>query len=134
MLITMKYKTMFKAANILTKLNIPARNFWTLAEGRSIGYIENVGKAGIFFTNKVIKFRETSSNLSNGEVFELSTEKLNKNSCPPLHEIMYKKKPVYVEYNEELFGFPWNGETSGPTYVTKIGLIDDEIININNTK
>ena len=62
----------------VTKNKVIGRNFWNLCKGKSIGFIESVYRSGFIFQPEFATFRETSSNLSNGDTGEFSIEKLSK--------------------------------------------------------
>ena len=104
------------------------REFWTVGRLRSIGYIESVYKAGLIFESDYIKFRETSSNLSNGEQYTLSTSYLNPEIKHKLEKIMNRKVPVCIEYYKDLVGSPLSGDIFDPCYVTDIHTIEAETI------
>lgn len=106
------------------------RNFWTVAKGDAIGYIENVGHNGTFINNPMIYFRETSSNLSNGEVFNVSTVDLHQ-SEETLRKYMRDRKPVYVKYNQQLFSFPTRGNILEQYFATEIVQIGDENVTVS---
>ena len=109
------------------------KQLWTLAEGKAIGYIESISKKGLIFKHDCIAFRETSSNLSTGNIFDISLEKSNieKNW---LEEIMKNKISVCIDFNTQLFSFPTFGNIIKQDYVTNITILRDEVITISKTE
>lgn len=105
------------------------RTFWTLSEGRSIGYIESIGNAGIIFKNRVLTFRETSSNFASREPIQCSTSYLQMGE-DQLYELMTNKKQVTATFRTELIGLPHRGDIESPIYITKIEKIGDEIVTV----
>ena len=51
------------------------KQFWTLSKRKAIGFIEGIANTSFIFKNDSIKFREISSNISNGNVIDVSLEK-----------------------------------------------------------
>jgi hypothetical protein len=115
----------------LGKNNTTRKNLWTLAEGKTIGYIENVLKEGIVFKNECIYFRETSSNLSNGQVINISTTKCSTDK-ELLQKFMMNKTQICVDFHCQLFSFPTHGTSIGQNYATKIEPIGVEVITVQN--
>ena len=68
------------------------RQFWNLCRGKSIGFIESVYKAGWIIQTEYASFRETSSNLSNGDVREISISMLPEEYRAILDKALDKKK------------------------------------------
>jgi hypothetical protein len=64
-------------------------------------------KGGVLIQTDFASFRETSSNLSNGNVIEFSITKLAPNEKKILEDAMYKKIPVTIEFSKELIGSPF---------------------------
>lgn len=108
------------------------RTFWTLAEGKSIGFIESIYKAGIIFPTDFITFRETSSNISSGDIHKFSISKLSIDDRKQLERSMYNKTPVCVDFSNHLIGSPLKGVIEYPSYMNKCVNLDEEKINIKN--
>lgn len=106
------------------------RPFWTLSRQKIIGYIESVGSQGLIFTNDFIMFRETSSNLSHGNIFNVSIEKCN-NDKQQLTEYMNSRTHVCVECNQQLFSNPTKGNITEQIFATQIYPLEDEILNVS---
>ena len=103
-------------------MNIASRNFWTAASGTMVGYVENLGKNGILFTNRCIHFRQTTSNLSNhGELMNISLEKYaNNNQLNTIQHAMKNRLPVTIQYEQDLTNFPTYGEIAGQYHLKDI--------------
>jgi hypothetical protein len=106
-----------------------SRKFWTLSEGKSIGYIESVNKGGIFWKHDQVSFRNTSSNLATGEVVSLSINK-DKHDDNNLIKYMNNRVPVIIKYNEQLFSFPWKNNILGGSFIVDIKECKDELLHI----
>lgn len=114
-------------------IQITNRTFWTVSRGQAIGYIENViSSNGFIFKNPCIYFRETSSNLSNGQMIEISTVDIKDTAI--LMSYMKKRKPVCVTFNLQFFSSPTRGHIIGQNYATEIEEIKDENINVTVDK
>jgi hypothetical protein len=112
------------------------RAFWTLSKGKKIGYIESVYKSGLLFSTDFITFRETSSDLSSGDVIKLSTSKflIKNKELWLLDKIMHGKKPICIEYSLELYGSPLVGDFARPFYLNSIDILGVELINIRKNE
>jgi hypothetical protein len=104
------------------------RQLWNLSKGKSIGFIESNYKNGYFIKTEKITFRQTSSNLSNGEVIELSVEKLPHQYRDEIESFMTRKIPVYLEFSIDLCGSPMKGPISNPYYADKILPLSNEVV------
>ena len=109
---------------------IVRRNFWNLCRGKSIGFIESVYRGGVLIQTDFTSFRETSSNLSNGNVIEFSISKLAPNEKKILEDAMYKKIPVTIEFSKELIGSPFKGDLFECRYMNSVKLLNDEVVNV----
>jgi len=111
---------------------IASRSFWTISSGTKIGYIESVYKDGFIFTTDYINFRETSSNLAQGDVLKLSTSLISceTNEKMNLAKRMRNKTFVCIEYSEDRVGSPLNGDINYPMYLHNIDVLGEEIITV----
>lgn len=107
------------------------RKFWNLSNGKSIGFIESVYRGGLFIHSDFASFRETSSNLSNGDVREFSITKLSKEDREKLDYVLSKKIPVEIKFSKDMFGSPFKGDVTEPSYIHSIKLLGDEKINVD---
>ena len=105
-----------------------SRKFWTLSEGKDIGYIESVNKTGLFWRHDQVLFRNTSSNLSNGTVISLSINKYNKDN---LIKYMNNRVPVIIKYNQQILSVPWNNDILKGSFIVDIEECKDELLHIN---
>ena len=110
--------------------NYGNRGFWNLCNGKSIGFIESVYKGGVFFQTEFASFRETSSNLSNGDVRELSISYLSKDDRELLDRALNKKIPVMIHFSKDLIGSPFKGDLLESQYIHSLKILNDETINI----
>ena len=116
-----------------TNINSLRRKFWTIANGKSIGYIENVLSEGLFFKHPYIHFRQSSSKLSNTKIFLINV--IDCNNIKKLQTYMINREPVYIEFNSQLISSPTRGFIFGQDYATKIEPLDnDDVINISIDK
>uniref|UniRef100_A0A6C0JSX6 Uncharacterized protein n=1 Tax=viral metagenome TaxID=1070528 RepID=A0A6C0JSX6_9ZZZZ len=110
-----------------------SRSFWTISSGTMVGYVENLGKNGILFSNRCIHFRQTTSNLSNhGELMNISIEKCMTQNPECLYTIqnaMENRQPVTIHYELDLLNRPTNGEVVGQ-YFLKYIKIDHSISDV----
>lgn len=111
---------------------VASRAFWTLSKGTKIGYIESIYKDGFIFQTDYITFRETSSNLAQGDVLELSTSLISRETkeTMKLAKRMRHRTFVSIEYSVHLMGSPLNGDIGYPMYLHHIDVLGDEIITI----
>lgn len=75
---------------------IQKRQFWTIYKGNMVGYIEGMGNTGILFKNNEITFRQTSSNLANGQEWRMSIEKISESDIKPLTQFIQMKIPKKI--------------------------------------
>ena len=102
----------------MKKTSANKRSFWTIAKGTIVGYVEEMGTQGVFFTNQYISLRPTTSNLaSNGDVLNVSVSKFGGSFTPVLEEAIRKRLPVTVTYSKDLFGWPSHGEITEQIYL-----------------
>ena len=106
-----------------------SRKFWTLSEGKRIGYIESVNKYGVFWKHEQVLFRNTSSNLATGEVYKLSLAYLNINN-DNLNKYMNNRVPVIITYNQQFFSVPWKNYTLEGSFILDIKECKDELLHI----
>ena len=104
------------------------RGFWNLSKSTSIGFIESSYKAGYLFTTEYISFRQTSSNFSNGDVIEMSVDKMPHQYKSEIEHVMTRRTPVYLEYSVDLIGSPLNGNTLNPIYANKVIPLSNEVV------
>lgn len=109
------------------------RTFWCLSKGKSIGFIESVHKSGILFSTDYVNIRETSSNLSNGNVMEVSVSKLPYDKMNKLDYYMNNKIPVCVHFSRHLIGSPLKGEIITPQYIEDITPLSEETLHVRGT-
>jgi len=121
--------TMNKFKKVINK-----RNLWTLAEGKSIGFIEAKYRVGFFIQVDYITYRETSSNFSSNISTELSIGKLSLEKKNMINDIMNKKKPVSIDFSNELYGSPFKGDFFFPSYVEEFTILDEEILNVKDAR
>ena len=105
------------------------RKFWTLSEGKCIGYIETVSECGFFWKHDQVSFRNTSSNLATGEVVSLSIHNQQHNH-DNLIKFMNNRVPVIIKYNEQLFSVPWKNDILGGAFIVDIKECKDELLHI----
>lgn len=122
---------------LVNRVNHPrhasVNKLWTLSQIESIGYIESVGEIGIIFKHPVISFRETSSNLSTGDVYLISTVH-HTQSTDVLKKYMAQRMPVSIKMNDQLFSLPTKGFLMGTRFSESIHPIDTENITINSNR
>jgi hypothetical protein len=125
------YKIINKMYNKVIK-----RTFWSISKGNMTGYIEGLHNTGFIFKHDEIFFRKTSSNLANGEEYIMSLEKMNSrttvitNNIYEINQLIRSKKPVVINYEQNIIGLPTKGNIFDPIYISSINKIDDEDINI----
>ncbi len=126
------YNTMMKIARTHTNI---ARAFWTLSKGTKVGYIESIYRDGFIFSTDYITFRETSSNLAQGDVLELSTSLISRETkeTMKLAKRMRQRTFVSIEYSQHFVGSPLNGDIRFPVYLHHIDVLGDEIITVAPT-
>ena len=106
------------------------RQFWNLCRGRSIGFVESIYKGGVLIQTEFASFRETSSNLSNGEVREFSISKLPDYDRRLLENCLKTKTPIMVEWSKELIGSPFKGDVLECRYLDGVDELTNETINV----
>jgi hypothetical protein len=111
-----------------TIFKMQSRTFWCIAKGKNSGYIEGVGKSGIFWHHDEIKFRNTSSNLADGEVDYISFSNYKDSSKQQLIQYMNNRTPVMLEYNQHMFSVPWKNEICGGIFLTDIKKCENELL------
>jgi hypothetical protein len=109
-----------------TKINSLRRKFWTIANGKTIGYIESISSEGFFFKHPCIYFRQSSSNLSNTNIFLINV--IDCNNIDKLQRYMIKRKPVCIEFNSQWISSPNRGFMFGQNYATNIEPLDNLLI------
>jgi hypothetical protein len=119
-----------KSIKTVVGKNYGKRTFWNLCNGKSIGFIESVYKAGVFIQTEFASFRETSSNLSNGDVRELSISYLSKEDRELLDKVLDKKIPVMIHFSKDMFGSPFKGDLLESRYIHSIKILNDETLNV----
>ena len=112
------------------------RSLWTIAQGQTVGYIENVMNKGFLFKNPCIMLRETSSNLAASEQVEISIHHCNKSDL--YKELMRNRVPVSVDFDTKIMNSPLKGRFSFENFATDVKPLDSEKISVlkgtQNTK
>jgi hypothetical protein len=109
------------------------RGFITLQSGQFVGYIEEMGLAGVIFKHKSINIRTTSSNISSGDRHEYSISKAGDEAFQIAKKAMVERKPVIATFERHLCGSPTVGYTGllekQACYITDVKIHDtvDEI-------
>lgn len=108
---------------------LKSRTFWTVGKEKMCGYIESVGNGGLFFKHDQIKFKNTSSNLSRGEISYLSlyNSKIKKER---LIDLMNRRKPINISITQQFFCAPWKNNILGGMYLCDVKEIKEEKINV----
>ena len=95
-------------------------HFWKLASCNATGYVEAIGVSGIFIKNPVVRFRITSSNVAEGEIYFMGITSLTNIDKDTLTKAMNNHTQLTVQMEEHLLGSPWKGDVFGPSYIFQI--------------
>ena len=106
----------------------PKNHFWTIAHGKTIGFIESMYVEGMVFPCDFINFRETSSNLSSGEIKQISIGTLSREQKYLLEKNMKNRNFICVNTALHLFGSPNIGKMTFPIYLNEFTILGDEVI------
>jgi hypothetical protein len=122
---------MFTMRKVVTR-QTGTRRFWNLCRGKSIGYVESIYKGGVIFHTEFASFRETSSNLSNGAVIEMSISKLSAKDKELMEQCLHKKQPVMIQFSKELIGSPFKGDVFEARYINSIQSLNEEVVTVRD--
>jgi hypothetical protein len=123
---------MNKLTTTFSKLNKlcggPKNRFWTISHGKTIGFIESMYVEGMVFPCDFINFRETSSNLSSGEIKQISIGTLSREQKYLLEKNMKNRNFICVNTALHLLGSPNIGKMTFPIYLNDFTILGDEVI------